>query len=179
MSQVLRQAGQNSAAIDQILPRVYRELYTIAQLSLRKERREHTLSATALVHEAYLRLSGSRPTSFRDRQHFFAAAATVMRRVLVDHARHHQAQKRIPREQTVAFDESLHLAETLDLDLLALDQALCALGALDPRLVKTVELRFFAGLSEQQTADVLEVSPTTVRRAWATAKVWLRREMQR
>ena len=179
VSRVLRQSGKNPAVIDQILPRVYEELHSIAGLYMRKERREHTLSATDLVHEAYLRLSRSEPTSFRGRQHFFAAAAVAMRRVLVDHARRHQAQKRIPREQIVALDEAPDLAEVLDLDLLALDEALCDLSKLDQRLVQTVELRFFAGLSEQETAEVLEVSPATVRRSWAAAKIWLRRRMER
>ncbi|MEO1087145.1 MAG: ECF-type sigma factor [Acidobacteriota bacterium] len=179
MSRVLRRAGENPDAIDQILPRIYDELHSMARLSLRKERREHTLSSTELVHEAYLRLNRSEATSFRDRQHFFAAAAVAMRRVLVDHARRHLAQKRIPRQQIVALDETPDLAAILDVDLLALDEALHALGELDRRMVRTVELRFFAGLSERQTAEVLNVSPTTVRRAWAAAKVWLRRRMER
>ena len=179
VSRVLRQAGKDPEIIDQILPLVYEELQNIAGIALRKERRDHTLSPTALVHEAYLRLCGSEPTSFQGRQHFFAAAALSMRRVLVDHARRQLADKRIPRGQIVPIDKTPEPAQVVDLDVLALDEALSALAQLNRRMAKTVELRYFAGLTEAQTAELLEVSPVTVRRDWATAKIWLRRKMER
>ena len=179
VSRVLRDAVNNPDAIADILPLVYEELRKMASLSLRKERRNHTLSATALVHEAYLRLSSSDPTRFRGRQHFFAAAAVAMRRVLVDHARRQLAGKRIPRQHLVPLEEQQQLVSMIHPNLLALDQALDALAKVDQRMVQIVELRYFAGLSEKQTAEVLDVSPTTVRRSWAAAKVWLHRKMTR
>ena len=179
VSRVLRQAADNPDVIADLLPLVYEELRGMANVAMRKERPEHTLSATALVHEAYLRLRGSDPTRFRGRQHFFAAAAVAMRRVLVDHARRQLAGKRIPRQQVVPLEDSPLLVTMIKPDLLALDQALETLGQVDERLVRIVELRHFAGLSERQSAEVLGVSMTTVRRSWAAAKVWLRREMLR
>ncbi|MEM6796000.1 MAG: ECF-type sigma factor [Acidobacteriota bacterium] len=177
MSRVLRDAANNPDAIDDIFPRVYEELRSMAGQSLRHERQDHTLSATALVHEAYLRLSASDPTRLRGRRHFFAAAAVAMRRVLVDHARRQLAAKRIPRRQIEPLDDDQPLVSIVDPNLLALDQALFALGEVDPRMVRIVELKYFAGLSEQQAAEVLGVSNKTVRRAWAAARVWLHRKM--
>ena len=177
VSRILRDAANDPDAIADIFPLVYEELRRMASLSLRQERRDHTLSATALVHEAYLRLSGSDPTRLRGRRHFFAAAAVAMRRVLVDHARRQLAAKRIPRQHIVPLEESQPLVSMVNPNLLALDQALSALGGVDKRMAQIVELKYFAGLSEQQTAEVLGVSNKTVRRSWAAAKVWLHRKM--
>lgn len=177
VSRILREAADDPNAIADIFPLVYDELRRLASLSLRQERRDHTLSATALVHEAYLRLSSSDPARLRGRQHFFAAAAVAMRRILVDHARRQQAAKRIPRQQIVPLEDIQPFAYMIDANLLALDQALSALDDVDQRMARIVELKYFAGLSEQQTAEVLGVSNKTVRRSWAAAKVWLHRKM--
>lgn len=177
VSRVLRGAANNPDAIADIFPLVYEELRSIAVHSLRQERRDHTLSATALVHEAYLRLSSSDPKRLRGRGHFFAAAAVAMRRVLVDHARRQLAAKRIPRRRMVPLEDNQPLVSMINPNLLALDQALFALGDVEPRMAQIVELKYFAGLSEHETAEVLGVSNKTVRRAWAAAKVWLHRKM--
>lgn len=159
-----------------LLPLVYQELRRQAAAYLRRERTGHTLQPTALVHEAYLRLVGQR-VDWRNRAHFFAIAAQMMRRVLVDHARAHHAAKRPDPALRVAIDERLRTVEPKECDLLLLDQALNELGELDPRQGKIVELYYFGGLSEDEVAEVLSVSRSTVAREWRSAKAWLYRRM--
>jgi len=170
--------GENSA-LDRLVPLVYRELHLRARRCMAGERVEHSLQTTALIHEAYLRLVGPSPVDWENRGHFFAVAARVMRRILVDHARARRAQKRGGPAQAVTLDEQLVLAGGPDRDLVSLDDALQALAAFDERKVRVVEMRFFAGLSVEETAAVLKVSPPTVLRDWKLAKVWLLREMKR
>jgi RNA polymerase sigma factor (TIGR02999 family) len=167
----------NVAARDRLIPLVYDELREIAGRWLRRERMGHTLQPTALVHEAYLRLVDQRRVRWRDRAHFFAVAATTMRRVLVDHARRRGAAKRGGGALTIPLDDSV-LGTAVAPDILDLDQALDALGALDPRQVRVVELRVFAGLTVEETAEVLQLSPSTIKNDWSLAKAWLYRELQ-
>ena len=142
------------------------------------ERPGHSLQATALVNEAYLRLIDARGIAWQDRAHFLAVAARVMRRILVDHARGHRAQKRGGDLGRVPFDEGLAVTSEPATDLVALDQAMNALARFDERKSRVIELRFFGGLGVEDTASVLNVSPDTVMRDWRLAKVWLRREMR-
>jgi RNA polymerase sigma factor (TIGR02999 family) len=165
----------NSTALDQLVPIVYRELRRLAKHYMAQERPGHTLQATALVNEAYLRLVDVTRMRWQSRAHFFAVSATVMRRILVEFARSRHRQKRGGEAQRVELDgETPALAIT---DFVALDDALNALAVVDPRMGQVVELRFFGGLSVQETSEVLKVSPETVMRDWKTAKVWLLREM--
>jgi RNA polymerase sigma factor (TIGR02999 family) len=143
------------------------------------ERAQHSLQTTALVHEAYLKLVGPSPVDWENRGHFFAVAARVMRRILVDHARARRSLKRGGEARPVELDEQLLVAGGPDRDLVSLDDALRVLAALDERKVRVVEMRFFGGLSVEETAEVLGVSPQTVLRDWRLAKVWLLREMKR
>jgi RNA polymerase sigma factor (TIGR02999 family) len=164
-------------ARDDLLPLVYRELRRRAAGYLRNERRDHTLQPTALVHEAYLRLVGQERVAWQNRAHFFGVAAQMMRRILVDHARAHRAAKRPRTAFKVMLDERIGATEPRDCDLLALDQALNELSTLDPRLGQITELRYFGGLSEQEVAEVLAISRSTVTREWQTARTWLYRRM--
>ncbi|HXH06871.1 MAG TPA: sigma-70 family RNA polymerase sigma factor [Vicinamibacterales bacterium] len=166
----------NLAARDQLIPLVYDELREIAGRWLRRERTGHTLQPTALVHEAYLRLVDQRRVRWRDRAHFFAVAATTMRRVLVDHARRRGAAKRGGGAATIPIDDEV-LGTALAPDILALDEALSALAALDERQVRIVELRVFAGLTIEEAAEVLRLSPSTIKADWSLAKAWLYREL--
>jgi RNA polymerase sigma factor (TIGR02999 family) len=161
------------AALDRLLPLVYADLRRIAARQLKAERAGHTLSATAVVHEAYLRLIGQREVRLPDRAQFFAAASALMRRVLVDHARRRSAAKRGGPEIRVELDEQLAAGVDRGLDLLALDRALEELAGLDKRVARIVELRFFGGLSLDDTALAMDVSRRTVAREWAFAKGWL------
>jgi RNA polymerase sigma-70 factor, ECF subfamily len=172
-------SGGDQQALNDLLPAVYQEVRKLARSYLRRERADHTLQATALVNEAYLRLVDQREVEWNNRAHFFGIAAQVMRRVLVDHARMRKADKRGSGEQPVLLDEALVAAPDAHLDLVAVDDALAALAALDPRQAKIVELRFFGGLSIEETAEVANVSPATVKREWAAARAWLRRELDR
>jgi RNA polymerase sigma factor (TIGR02999 family) len=165
-------------ALDQLLPLVYDELRAIAHRQLRAERTDHTLSTTALVHEAYLRLVDQRRVDWRDRTHFFAVASRVMRRVLVDYARRRGAKKREGARDAIPLDEAVIAVDEQAEMLVALDEALTRLGELEPRLVHVVEMRFFAGLTEDETAELLGVSPRTVRNDWVKAKGWLYRELR-
>lgn len=168
----------DQGALDRLLPLVYADLRRIAARQLQAERPEHTLSATAVVHEAYLRLIGQRKVRLEDRTAFFAAAAQQMRRILVDHARRRSAAKRGGPEIRVTLDEEIAAGVARDLDLIALDQALEELAAFDPRVARIVELRFFGGLSLDDTAVAMELSRRTVAREWALARGWLHKRLE-
>jgi RNA polymerase sigma factor (TIGR02999 family) len=164
----------SSAALDRLVPLVYDELRVIARAHLRRERAGHTLSTTALVHEAYLRLTEQRQTDWAERAQFFAIASRVMRRVLVDHARHKGARKRDVASVTLSSADGVALAVDDERDLvLAIDEALEHLAKLDERQCRVVECRFFAGMTEEETAQVLGVTSRTVRSDWVKAKGWL------
>jgi RNA polymerase sigma factor (TIGR02999 family) len=167
------------AALEQLVPLVYGELRRLARRYMARERRDHTLQATALVNEAYLRLVETRHLRWQNRAHFFGVAAQLMRRILVDWARSRPHLKRGAKAQQVSLEEALTLSWEPDRDLVALDDTLRALAAVAPRKSQVVELRFFGGLSVEETAEVLKVSPDTVLRDWRLAKVWLLREMRK
>jgi RNA polymerase sigma factor (TIGR02999 family) len=167
------------AALGELLPLVHHELHRIARRYMFGERQGHTLQTTALVNEAYLRLLGSQKVDWQSRAHFFAISAQLMRRILVDSARARGYQKRGGGVPKVTLDEMRMGPEGKGRDLVALDDALTALAALDPRKGNVVELRFFGGLSVEETAKVLKVSPDTVLRDWRLSKAWLQREMSR
>ncbi|HXI19966.1 MAG TPA: sigma-70 family RNA polymerase sigma factor [Gemmatimonadales bacterium] len=164
-------------ALDRLMPVVYEELRSVAHRQLRHERQGHTLNTTALVNEAYLKLVNVRQVQWRDRAHFFAMAARVMRRVLIDYARARRREKRGGDPVVVPLDEGLGLTEDRADDLVALDDALIRLEAISERQCRVVEYRCFAGLSVEETATVLEISPATVKRDWAFARAWLNREL--
>ena len=170
-------ARGDKAALDQLTPLVYDEIRRIAHRYVQHEREGQTLQTTALVHEAYLRLAGSQRVDWQNRAHFFAVTAQVMRHILIDHARRRQYVKHGGELQRVSFDavtrEALMMSQPRAAELLALDEALTELARLDPRKSRVVELRYFGGLSLEETADVLEVSAMTVRRDWRAAKAWL------
>jgi RNA polymerase sigma-70 factor, ECF subfamily len=164
--------GDDGAAT-KLIPFVYEELRRLAGSYMRRERVDHTLQATALVHEAYLKLIEQRSVSWQSRAHFFGVAAQLMRRILIDHARGHSRQKRGGDEQKVSLDEALVFSEQHADELLAVDDSLDQLAKIDPRQAKIVEMRFFGGLSVEEAAEVLGVSPKTVKRDWSVAKAWL------
>lgn len=167
----------NRAAEDRLIPLVYKELRRIASARLRQEAAHHSLQPTALVHEAYLRLTQLREIDWQSRSHFFAVSATVMRRILVDHARANQARKRGDGMGTITLNDALFPAPEREPEILALDEALDKLARLDERQSKIVELRFFAGMSEEETGHVLGISSRTVKRDWRAAKAWLFAEL--
>jgi RNA polymerase sigma-70 factor (ECF subfamily) len=168
-------------ALDALVPIVYKELHRIAHFQLRQERPDHTLQSAALVNEAYVRMVGLRPPHWESRSHFFAIAAQQMRQILVDYARRHRAGKRGGGEETLSLEDTTMLVsgKNKDVDVVALDDALNALAGIDARKAQVVELRFFGGLSFDETAEVLKVSAATVARDWTTARAWLHREMSR
>jgi RNA polymerase sigma-70 factor (ECF subfamily) len=166
-------------ALDRLLPQIYAELRRLASSYLRRERQDHTLQATALVHEAFIKLVDQRAVRWQNRAHFFGIAAQAMRRILVDHSRAHAAGKRGDGARRVSLDDALVLTEMPNLDLLALDEVLSRLAALDPQQSRVVELRFFGGLTMDETAEVLHISPATVGREWTLARAWLYAELQR
>ena len=168
-----------AGAMDRLLPLVYEELRRVAHRALRGERTGHTLGTTGLVHEAYLRLADQTRLEYRDRAHFFGIAARAMRQILVDYARRHRAAKRGGARPVVSLDEGLHTIEDRAEGLLALDEALSDLEALDPRLGQIVLCRFFGGLTEEETAEVVGVTSRTVRRDWLKAKGWLHHQLSR
>lgn len=175
VSQLLRAWGRGDAqARDDLVPLVYQELRRRASAYLRRERPDHTLQPTALVHEAYIRLMAQRRVSWVNRAQFFALAAQLMRRILVDHARERQASKR-PGGIRVTFDERIGAVASPDCEILMLDGALRDLARLDPRQAEIVELKYFAGLSEAEVAAVLSLSRATVTREWQSARAWLYR----
>jgi len=177
VTELLRAWGKGDAeAGERLFPLIYDDLRRRAARYLRREPACHTLQPTALVHEAYLRLLGQEP-NWQNRSHFFAVASTLMRRVLVDHARRRQSAKR--GGVRVVLDEAMDAAATRGLDVLELDEALTELSALDVRQARIVELRFFGGFTEDETGDVLGISPATVRREWSAARAWLFRRIGR
>ncbi len=164
--------GDDGAAT-KLIPVVYDELRRLAGSYMRRERVDHTLQATALVHEAYLRLVEQRSVDWQSRAHFFGVAAQLMRRILIDHARGHTRQKRGGEQRKVSLDEAFVFSERQADELLAVDDSLNRLAEIDPRQARVVELRFFGGLSVEEAAEVLGVSPKTVKRDWSVAKAWL------
>jgi RNA polymerase sigma factor (TIGR02999 family) len=166
------------AALERLMPSVYNELRRLAAHYLRRERAGHTLQPTALVNEAYLRLVDQRNADWKNRAHFFAIAGQAMRRVLLDHAKARRRDKRGGAMARVTLDEGLLASPRHDLDIEALEEALGALAAIDARQVTIVELRYFGGLSVEETAEALGISPATVRRDWTVAKAWLRRALR-
>ena len=166
-------------AFERLVPLVYAELRRVAHRYMGRERPGHSLQTTALVNEAYLRLIDARRVRWQNRAHFFAVSAQLMRRILVDFARSRQYLKRGGAAQKVSFDEGLVVSNEQGQDLVALDDALKALAAIDGRKIQVVELRFFGGLSVAETAEVQKVSPDPVPREWRLAKVWLTREMMK
>ncbi len=169
--------GGNEAALEQLVPLVHEELHRIARGCMRGERPGHSLQATALVNEAYMRLMGAQQVDWQNRVHFLAVSARLMRRILVDFARSKKYQKRGGGVEPVTLDEGLVVSEP-GRDLVALDEALDALAKMDERKSKVVEMRFFGGLSVEETAAALGVSPDTVMRDWRMAKAWLLRELR-
>jgi RNA polymerase sigma-70 factor (ECF subfamily) len=163
-------------AMNQLLPLVYDELHRLARSYFRRERGEHTLQPTALVHEAYIRMVDQK-SPMQTRGHFLAVAATQMRRILLDYARKHRAERRGGGGQKVLLEDTMAIAEQTPLDMIGLDTALTQLSKLDPEQGKLVELRFFGGLSVEETADVMGVSPATIKRSWSSARAFLHREM--
>ena len=171
------QKGDQEAA-SKLIPLLYDELRRLARNYMKRERADHTLQATALVHEAYVKLVKQPPVNWHGRSHFFGIAARVMRRILIDHARTHLREKRGGKQQPVSFDEALVFSPGQSAELLRLHDALEHLAKLDPRQSTIVELRFFGGLSVEQTADFLGISPKTVKRDWSVAKAWLHAELR-
>jgi RNA polymerase sigma factor (TIGR02999 family) len=164
-------------ALDKLIPIVYQELRRQAARYLRREHPGHTLQTTGLIHEAYLRLIDQRSVQWQNRAHFFAISAQLMRRILVDHARSREAAKRGGSDIKLPLEDGMIASEVREVDLVALDEALERLAAIDPQQGHVVELRFFSGLSVEETAEVLGVSQRTVKRDWNVAKAWLRREI--
>jgi len=171
-------ARGNQAAQEKLVPLVYEQLKGLARRYMRRERTDHTLQTTALVHEAYLKLVHQQSPNWQGRAQFFGIAAQLMRRILIDHARHHLREKRGGAQIILPLNEALAFSPEHSEDLLKLDEALDRLAKLDPRQSRIVELRFFGGLSVEETSRFLGVSPITVKRDWAVAKVWLYGELR-
>ncbi len=168
----------DEAALEQLMPLVYGELRRLAQAYLRRERSNHTLQSTALVHEAFLRMVSQQDVQWKNRAHFYGIAAQMIRRILVDYARSQHAEKRGSGAVKLELDEAMAVAQPgVEIDLLGLNDALDRLAELDERQSRVVELRFFAGLSIEETAEVLHLSPASIKREWQTARAWLFREM--
>jgi RNA polymerase sigma factor (TIGR02999 family) len=179
VTELLRQWTEGRQdALDRLLPEIYGELRRLAASYLRRERLDHTLQPTALVHEAFLRLVDQRAVRWQNRAHFFGIAAQAMRRILVDHARGRVAGKRGAGERPLPIDDAIVFAEMPSAEILALDDALTRLAAVDPRQSRVVELRFFGGLTMEETAEVMGISPATVGREWTVAKAWLYAELR-
>lgn len=179
ITQLLNDLSQgNNVAIEKLLPLVYDELRKISSKYLRDEYRQHTLQTTELVHEAYLKLIGNQQISWQSRAHFFGVAARTMRQILVDYARKRNAVKRGSGERKLTLDDAPLLSDASDEKILALDEALKKLEAIEERSSRIVELRYFSGLTIEETAEILQISPATVKRDWNFAKAWLYREIQ-
>lgn len=174
ITELLLQWNQgDEGALDRLMPLVYEDLRNVARRRLAVEDRDHTLQSAALVNETYLRLVDQRRVQWRDRTHFFAISARMMRRILVDHARRRHAERRGGGQDTVCLDLAIGTREEQGLDVVALDEALDALAALDPQQARAIELRFFGGLTTREIADALDISTATVTRDLVTAKAWL------
>lgn len=171
-------AGDKDAAA-KLLPFVYDELRALAARHLRRERPDHTLQPTALVHEAYLRLIDQSRANWKNRAHFCAVASEMMRRILVDHARKHHANKRGGNETRISLDEAVSFPQDVEVDVVAIDDALFDLARLDPQQSRIVELRFFGGLTLDETAEVMDISRSTVQREWNMAKAWLHNQLEK
>jgi len=174
---LLQLSGGNRAAVDELAPLLYQELRRIAAAQLRRERPGHTLQVTALVHEAYLKLVDQRQVNWQNRAHFFGVAAQAMRRILLDYAKTRSRGKRGGGAPLTSLDEAVVVSRDRAFELVEIDEALRHLEAFDQRQAKVVELRFFGGLSVEETAEALGVSAPTVKREWAMAKAWLHREL--
>jgi RNA polymerase sigma factor (TIGR02999 family) len=180
VTQLLQQWSEGrQEALDRLLPQIYAELRRLAASYLWRERRDHTLQPTALVHEAFLKLVDQRAVRWQSRAHFFGVAAQAMRRILVDHARARSAAKRGDGERPVSLDEAVAVGAMPDAQLLDLHEALTRLETIDPQQGRVVELRFFGGLTMEETAEVMHISPATVGREWTLAKAWLYAELER
>jgi RNA polymerase sigma factor (TIGR02999 family) len=169
----------DQGALDKLIPLVYDELHRLASRYLHRERPNHTLQTTALVHEAYLRLVRDKNGTSQNRVQFFAVASQLMRHILVDYARSHNAAKRGGDCTKVSFDETMILSEAKSANFIALDDALNCLAAIDPVQTRVIELRVFGGLTVEETAEVLGISPRTVKREWSMAKAWLHRQLSK
>ena len=178
-SLLVRWRGDEKAALDALMPLVYGDLRRLAHHYLRRERSDHTLQSTALVHEAYARLVDQSLPEWQNRAHFFAVAAQIMRQILVDYARSHRANKRGGSACKLPLEDVDGETKSSNVDVVALDDALQSLARIDPQQSQVVELRFFGGLSIDETSEVLKISPSTVKRDWNTARVWLYRELDR
>ena len=176
---LVRWRSGDRLALDALMPMVYDELRRLAHYYLQRERSDHTLQSTALVHEAYMRMLGQKLPDWQNRAHFFGVAARLMRQILVEYARGHQAAKRGGDACKVTLDEGSLVPQKTDVDVILLDDALQDLAKLDEQQSRIVELRFFAGLSIDDTSEVLGISPATVAREWTTARIWLHREISR
>ncbi|MGA2534957.1 MAG: sigma-70 family RNA polymerase sigma factor [Terracidiphilus sp.] len=168
----------DEGAASKLMPVVYNELRRLAGSYMRRERSDHTLQATALVHEAYIKLIDQRSVNWQSRAHFFGVSAQLMRRILIDHARGHTREKRGGDQKKVSLEDVVLFAERQADELLAVDDSLNALAKIDPRQARVVELRFFGGLSVEEAADVLGVSPKTIKREWSVAKAWLAADLK-
>lgn len=164
-------------AFEDLVTLIYPELRRLARRHMRQENPAHTLQTSALINEAYLRLVNQRDVAWQDRAHFFAVAAQVMRRILIDHARRHQAAKRGAGAHTMALDDMEAVSQERAAEFVALDDALVKLAEIDERKSRIVEMRFFGGLTSQEVADVLKLSPITIKREWRSARAWLQREL--
>jgi RNA polymerase sigma-70 factor, ECF subfamily len=174
---LIKWSGGDAAAFDELIPVVYAELKRLARRHMGKERLDHTLQTSALLNEAYIRLTDRHTVEWQDRKHFFAVAAQIMRHILIDHARSYQYAKRGAGAEKVPLEEADHLRLQRAEELLALDDALNELAAFDPRKGRITELRYFGGLTVEETAEVMELSPVTVMREWRAAKAWLRQAL--
>ncbi len=180
VTQLLGELGAGKAqAAEELLPLVYNELRALAERNLRQERPDHTLQATALVHEAYIRLVDSDRIKLRNRAHFFALASQAIRRILVDHARHHNRRKRSGDRGRISLDEAPMLSVEPDVNVLALDEALQRLAEDEPRCAQVVEMRFFGGMTMGQVAELLGLSVATIERDWRVARAWLYRALRK
>ena len=178
VTELLRAYGEgNKSALDELMPVVYDELRRLAQNYLSRERPGHTLQTTALVHEAYLRLIDQKSVDWQNRAQFFGIAAQMMRRILINHAKERLAKKREGYAAKISLDDAVGVFEKREIDLMALDEALVALSALDAQQAQIVELRFFGGLTIEEISQVLGISPATTKREWDSAKLWLRRQL--
>jgi len=174
---LLECSGGDQGALDRLIPYVYDELHRLAHRYIKQERSGHTLQTAALVNEAYLRLVDQRQVRWQNRAHFFGIAAQLMRRILIDYARKRTYAKRGGGAVKISLDEDLVISQQRAADLVALDDALKGLASIDPQQSRVVELRFFGGLTIEETAEILKLSPDTVKREWSTAKAWLYQEI--